>query len=51
MLQLQIAVNLSLYSSVTCCLFRSTYTLKKKLNVTFVFLKNSIVNNNAKNEG
>ena len=50
MLQLQIAVNLSLYSSVTCCFFRSTYTLKKKLNVTFVFLKNSIVNNNAKNE-
>ena len=50
MLQLQIPVNLSLYSSVTCCFFRSTYTLKKKLNATFVFLKNSIVNNNAKNE-
>ena len=51
MLQLQIAVNLFQYSSVTCCFFRSTYTLKKKIkNLTFVFLKNSIVNNNAKNE-
>ena len=32
--------------------FRSIYTFKKKnqLNITFVFLKNSIVNNNAKNE-
>ena len=50
MLQLQIAVNLFQYSSVTCRFFRSTYTLKKKLNLTFEFLKNSIVNNNAKNE-
>ena len=50
MLQLQIAVNLFQYSSVRCCFFRSTYTLKKLKNLTFVFLKSSIVNNNAKNE-
>ena len=51
MLQLQIAVNLFQYSSVTCYFFRSTFTLKKKLkHLTFVFLKNSIVNNNEKNE-
>ena len=38
MLQLQIAVNLFQYSSVTCRFFRSTYKLKKILNLTFEFL-------------
>ena len=50
MLQLQIAVNLFQYFLSHVLFFRSTYTWKKKLNLTFVFLKNSIANNNAKNE-
>ena len=51
MFQLQIAVNfISVFLSHALFFSQYIYIKRKKLNLTFVFLKNSIVNNNAKNE-